>query len=106
MDSTVVAVFENPQRADDAKRELIARRICQEKDVSVVVQQSATTPHGPIEWVKSHLGSPPPPTKRGVLTVYVGPDRLGEIEQLVRGHEPSDVKIHAAAPVEPPVPAQ
>lgn len=96
MDNSVVAVFENPARADDAKRELIARRLCEERDVSVVVESSATMPHGPIQWIKSHLGSPPPLTQRGILTVYAAPDRLGEIVSHVREHAPSDLKSYRA----------
>lgn len=37
-DGTIVAVFEGPERAEDAKRELVARGVIDEKDQPIDVQ--------------------------------------------------------------------
>lgn len=97
MDSTIVAVFDNPERAEDAKRELIAKGVIGEKDVSMVRQSAATMPPGPLQRVKFMLGSPPPLRQRGVLTVYVEGDQMRQVERLVREHEPIDVKLHLSS---------
>jgi hypothetical protein len=100
MDSTIVAVFENPERADDAKRELIAKGVIGEKDVSTVRESATTMPHGPLQRIKTMLGSPPPVRQRGVLTVYVEGDQMRQVERLIREHEPIDVKLHLSSAVE------
>jgi hypothetical protein len=41
MDSTVVAIFEEPQRAEETRKGLLDRGIVSDKDVSVVRHQSA-----------------------------------------------------------------
>ncbi|HEY2587393.1 MAG TPA: hypothetical protein VGI81_16735 [Tepidisphaeraceae bacterium] len=97
MDSTIVAVFEDPERADDAKRELVAKGLIDEKDVSTVRQSATTMPHGPLQRLKARLGSPPPLRERGILTVYVDGGRMAEAEQLIRQHHPMDVQIHVAS---------
>jgi hypothetical protein len=96
VDSTVVAVFENPNRADDARRDLLARGIASDKDVSVVRQRSAVVSKGPMDRLKGFFGFVPPLRERAILTVYVNAATLREIERVVRRHEPADVKIQLA----------
>jgi hypothetical protein len=109
MDSTVVAVFEKPQRAEEARRELIAKGIVKEQDAGVVDETSTAMPHGPIQRLKARLGSLPPPRHRGILTVYAGAGAIRQVERLIRGHGPIDVQVHlsdnAAQPSGPPASA-
>lgn len=88
MDSTVVAVFEDPSRAEEAKRDLLARDMVDDKDVSVVRQRSVVVKKGPVQWVKGLLGAPPPQQERAVLTVYAGADAMRQVERIVRQREP------------------
>lgn len=100
MDSTIMAVFEDPERAEDAKRELVAKGVTNEKDVSTVREDSTTMPHGPLQRLETMLGSPPPLRQRGVLTVYVDGDRMRQVERLIRDHDPIDVQLHLSGAAE------
>jgi hypothetical protein len=100
MDSTIVALFEDPQRAEDAKRELVARGLIDESNVSLARQSAATMPHGPWERLKARFGSPPPARERGLLTVYVEGDRMRQAERMIRQHGPIDVQTHLSSAIE------
>lgn len=100
MDSTVVAVFEDPQRAEDARRDLLARGTVEDKDVSVVRQRSAIVRKGPIERIKGLFGSVPPLRERAVLTVYSDASRIRQAERIIRQHEPVKVELQLAGPEE------
>ena len=52
MDSTVVAVFEDPQSAEDARHELLTRGRFEDRDVSVIRQRSAEVKGGPLQRIK------------------------------------------------------
>jgi hypothetical protein len=106
MDSTIVAVFENPERAEDAKRELVAKGLIDEKDVSLARQSATMMPHGPWERLKTTFGSPPPARQRGLLTVYVGGDRMRQAERMIRQHGPIDVQTHLSSAIERGAPSE
>jgi hypothetical protein len=97
MDSTVVAVFEDPQRAEDARRDLLARGLVEDKDLSVVRQRSAVVKKGPLQAIKGMFGSLPPLRERAVLTVYADADRIRQAERIIRQHDPKNVELQLSA---------
>lgn len=97
MDSTIVAVFEDPQRAEDVRRDLLARGLVQDKDVSVVRQRSAIIKKGPMQAIKGMFGSVPPLRERAVLTVYADAANMRQAERIIRQHDPKQVELQANA---------
>lgn len=97
MDSTVVAVFEDPQRAEDARRDLLARGLVEDKDVSVVRQKSVVMEKGPLQRIKGLFGSLPPLRERAVLTVYADAGRMRQAERIIRQHDPKSVELQLSA---------
>ena len=97
MDSTVVAVFDEPQRAEDAKKELLAGQISGDKDVSVVRQRSTVIKKGPVQKLKGLFGAMSPLRERAVLTVYANADSMRQVERIIRQHGPADVKLQLAS---------
>lgn len=99
MDSTVDAVFEDPESAEDARRELLTRGLFEDRDVSVVRQRSAVIKRGPLQRIKRMLGSVPPLRERAVLTVYADASRLRQAERIVRQHDPKNVELQRSTAI-------
>ena len=101
MDSTVVAVFDNPGRAEEARRDLLAHGLVEDRDVSVVRQRSATVKKGPLQGIKKMFGYVPPLRERAILTIYAAPGRLRQMEQIVRSTIRKTSNCNAQPPFQP-----
>jgi hypothetical protein len=101
MDGTVVAVFDNPDSAENARRDLIARQFIEDRDVSIVRQRAVVISKGPWQWLKGLFGGLPPLRERAVLTVYAAGDNLRKAERTLREHRPTDIQVQLADPPEP-----